>query len=111
MKDLAVTSQGTVKLNVTVEKYRLIEFHVDTVDKEIIVGWEKGAFIDSTFQPISMHKTVITNSTITTDGILKTNPVSNPYNTLIVKINDGDFTPESTLSDFMEYILTTYADV
>ena len=111
MKDLTVTSQGTIKLNVTVEKYRLIEFHVDQVDKEIIVGWEKGAFIDSVFQPTTAHKTVFTNTTISTDGIFKTSPISNPFNTLIVKINTGDFSPESTLADFMEFILTTYADV
>ena len=111
MKDLAVTSQGTVKLNVTIEKYRLREFYVDQVAKQIIVGWEKGAFIDSVFRPTSVHKTVFTNTTISTDGVLKNNPVANPYNSLITKINDGDFTPETTMSDFMEYILTTYADV
>ena len=111
MKDLAVTEQKTIELNVTVEKYKLIEFNVDQADKEIWVVWQKGAFVDSTFQPTTTHKTIFTNLAITTDGVVKPNPVSNPYNTLAVKINDGDFAPETTLSDFMEYILTTYADV
>jgi len=111
MRDLQVTTQATIEVIATVDKYQLKSFGFDQEAKFVLINWEKGAMVDGSFAETTDHKTKITNTAVTTDGTTIAPPSSNPYNTISSKVNSGDFTPESTLIDYLEYVLATYAGI
>lgn len=67
------------------------------------------------YRPIDYHNTTFTNVYIVTDGTVICHdnmgnmPVANPYNTIISRVNTGNWSPESNIENFFEYILKSYA--
>jgi len=72
-----------------------------------------GAF----YQPTDHYNSKFTNSYIMTNGVVTNSdasgnmPVDNPYNEIVTNMNAGDWTPESTMKDYMEWVLTNYAGI
>jgi len=112
-KDLQVTEQKDVEISLraTVDKFRMEFFSIDRALKLVTIDWTKGFTLDSAYTETSEHKTIIDNVGTTTDGTFYDPGISNPFNTLVGRINTGNYTPESTFEDFIEYVLQTYANV
>ena len=113
-KNLQVTTQKdvSIKFRATIDTFQMNSFEVFRDTATIIIGWSRGFVLDSTFRETSSHKTIITNSSIvTTDGVDYDSGQTNPFNTLISRLNTGNYTPETTFVDFIEYVLQTYANV
>ena len=113
-KDLQVTAQQDVSIamRATVDKFRMEIFNIDRDEQTIKISWSKGFVLDGSYRETSNHQSVITNSSIiVTDGVDYDSGQSDPFNTLVGRFNTGNYSPETTFEDFIEYVLQTYANV
>ena len=89
----------------------------ETCGASALSGWFEvmSAASANYYRPQDFYNTKITNQYIMTNNVIVSEgsglPVANPYNAIAGRINAGNWTPESNIRDFFEWVLKNYAGV